>query len=484
MPASQSALIVAGSERAVSLRRTLGPLGLTLRVVTSVDTALEALGRQLFDVVVAELDIGDASDAGVALLSALPRVSPGVPVLVLASPGSGERAAEIIGLGAADFLEDPVGEQQVVRALEKALAVPADTSSILPRPAAASVSLGESKPMRHVQDVLRRAAPGTSTILIRGESGTGKELVARLVHEMSPRKNGPFVKVHCAALPDTLLESELFGYERGAFTGAVSRKPGRVELANRGTLFLDEIGDITLAMQVKLLRLLQDREFERLGGNEVMKADVRFIAATHRDLDSMVKRGEFREDLFYRLNVVTVWLPPLRARRDDVPVLARRFISLFGELNGKPQIELASDAVQALRAMRWPGNVRQLQNFVEKLVVLSEGASITAEDVRRELSQEGAPFSTQTSTATSQVRVSESSNGAGAHAKHAGHSTNSHSAGAVAAIVPLSEELRQTERRALLRALEHTKGNRSLAARVLGVSRATLYKKLEEHDIR
>jgi two-component system, NtrC family, response regulator AtoC len=466
-----AALILASSERSSLLHDATSALDLRATSVGNVSAALEALGKSLFEVVLADLDVEGVRDAAIELLRGLGRVSPGVPVVVIGPAGSGERAAQLVELGAADFLEEPVSLEQVSKALEHARAAGERQNTGSPRPVGSPGILGESKPMQHVKDVLRRAAPGLSTILIRGESGTGKELVARLVHEMSPRSMGPFVKVHCAALPDTLLESELFGYERGAFTGAVSRKPGRVELAQKGTLFLDEIGDITLAMQVKLLRLLQDREFERLGGTDVVRADVRFVAATHRDLDGMVKRGEFREDLFYRLNVVTLWIPPLRTRRDDVPLLARRFCGSFSELNGRPELQMAPDALVALRSMRWPGNVRQLQNFVEKLVVLSEGTAITAADVERELSQENALFSTQS---TGGLPIPS-----GRDEKDTPHTAGE----PTAAIVPLGEQIRQTERLALIRALEHTKGNRSLAARVLGVSRATLYKKLQEHEI-
>jgi two-component system, NtrC family, response regulator AtoC len=299
-------------------------------------------------------------------------------------------------------------------------------------------------------------------VLLRGESGTGKELVARALHAASPRAAGPFVKIHCAALPDSLLESELFGYEKGAFTGATQRKLGRVELARGGTLFLDEIGDVTPATQVKLLRLLQDRCFERLGGGAEIAADVRIVTATHRDLESMIGQGTFREDLFYRFNVITIWLPPLRARRDDVALLARHFVESLARDNAKPELTLESEAVEHLAAQRWPGNVRQLRNLIERLVVLGDGRSITLEQTRRELSQ-----STQFVTQATGGLI-ESLTG---------------SRGISEPVIPLSEELRAAERRAITRALEHTKGNRTLAARLLGVSRATLYNKLDEHGL-
>ena len=332
--------------------------------------------------------------------------------------------------------------------------------------------------MQQVADLVRRAAPGNATVLLRGESGTGKDVVAHAIHEQSSRRDRPFVKVHCAGLPDTLLESELFGYERGAFTGAVSRKPGRVELAENGTLFLDEIGDITLSMQVKLLRLLQDRAYERLGGSETLATDVRFIAATHRDLDRMIGRGEFREDLFYRLNVVTIWLPSLRARREDIEPLAHAFCARFARENHKPSMNLSSDAVEYLRVQRWPGNVRQLQNFIERLVVLCDGPTVGIEDVKREITDHG-PFSTQTLGKQS-TPAEESAGESIAERSVSQHGVQTGDSGFPS---PLADHLRAAERTALLRALEHTGGSRSRAARILGIGRTTLYNKLVEHGL-
>jgi len=323
--------------------------------------------------------------------------------------------------------------------------------------------IGDSKAMRQIHAIVKRAAPTSATVLVRGESGTGKELIARLIHDQGPRRDLPLVTLNCGALPDALLESELFGYERGAFTGAFADKPGRVELAQGGTLFLDEIGDVTPALQVKLLRLLQEREFERLGGKHTLRADVRFLAATHRDLESMIKAGEFREDLFYRLNVVTIWVPPLRARRTEIPALAQHFCAVLSAASGRSDMQLAPDAIELLRAQRWPGNVRQLQNFVERLVVLSDGPQIDVADVQRELQQQTVTFSTQT-TGSAGIPPRD-----GALRSPERQQPS------------LEQELREAERQALRRALERTNGNRTHAARVLGVSRATLYKKLHEH---
>jgi DNA-binding NtrC family response regulator len=460
-------MLVLAPDRAAreELESRVRRLGHVAHAVAATEPALEALAGRHVDAVIVEVD----APALPALCDRLVKDWPDVPFIVVEREGDPTISAEGAATGskaqAADILQRPFSDEELRLALAKAVAESATSAQAPPSEAVDGELLGASKAMQKVHELLRRAASGTATMLIRGESGTGKELVARTLHRLGPRRAKPFIKVHCAALPDTLLESELFGYERGAFTGAMSRKPGRVELAQGGTLFLDEIGDITPAIQVKLLQLLQDRKFERLGGRETIEADVRFVVATHRDLDAMVKQGTFREDLFYRLNVVTTWLPPLRARRDDIAALARRFCAVFGPANGKPNAVLSEDAVLALRSERWPGNVRQLQNFVEKLVVLAEHDRIDASDVARELDLESTTFTTQGSIAPSVV--SPPSSGA----------PNS------ALPLPLTEELRQTERRALLRALQHTQGNRTLAARLLGISRATLYKKLDEHEL-
>jgi two-component system response regulator AtoC len=309
--------------------------------------------------------------------------------------------------------------------------------------------------------LLKRAANGTATVLVRGESGTGKELVARQVHESSPRRAGPFVKVHCGALPDNLLESELFGYERGAFTGATARKPGRVDLAEGGTLFLDEIGDITPAVQLKLLRLLQERQYERLGGTETLSADVRFVAATHRDLEARVHQGEFREDLFYRLNVVSLWVPPLRERAQDIEALSLHFCDVASKANGRPGAMLDADAIDLLRMQSWPGNVRQLQNFIERLVVLSDSPRISKRDVAAQLTTLASPT------------MSLAAAGGFDPAETAPEST----------VVELEEAVKKAEKRALEKALKSANGNRSVAARLLGISRRTLYNKLDEHGL-
>jgi two-component system response regulator AtoC len=436
----------------VSVEAVLHAAGLRTRFVRSLGDAVKAANEEHFDVVVLA---ADSTDTKASLKDLVCRFDEPV---VIASGGGAKAAVDALRAGAADFLETPVAPGELRFVVSKILTSRRDDVPRSSEPTSGTGLLGASKAMLHVQGLLRRVAPGTATVLIRGESGTGKELFARAVHAGSPRATAPFVKVHCAGLPETLFESELFGYEKGAFTGASSRKPGRVEVAEGGTLFFDEIGDISPAMQVKLLRLLQDREFERLGSTTTLSADVRFVAATHRDLEHMTEKGQFREDLFYRLNVVPVWLPPLRARRDDVAMLARHFCDGFAAEHDKPGAALAEDAIALLAAERWPGNVRQLQNFVERLVVLTESPVIGADDVRRELAPP-LTFATQTPP-TNSGGVSLTSD--------------------AKPIVALDVALRDAERRAITRALKKAKGNRTIAARLLGVGRATLYKKIVE----
>ena len=396
-----------------------------------------------------------------------------------------ERAA--LAAGAVQYLSWPASATEVGRALEAAMSGAGALDA--PRRRASSELLGNSPHVLAVRKTVQQVATSSSTVLVRGETGTGKELVARAIHEQSPRAAAPFITVHVGALPDALLESELFGYEKGAFTGATARKAGRVELAEGGTLFFDEIGEVSPAMQVKLLRLIQAREYERLGGNRTLQADLRFVAATHRDIEHMVESGAFREDLFYRLNVVTVWMPPLRARRGDIALLVQFYFEHFKRANHKPQLALDAAAMRLLQAHRWPGNVRQLLNFLERLVVLALADVVTADDVRREMNEQ-ITFLTQAATSNSAPAVTSDAmpSALPPDARESMPSTVELPSPAdppdfSSAIRPLREEVRRAEERALLKALHHAKGNRALAARLLGVSRRTMYTKLEEHGL-
>ncbi len=482
-------LVEPDSVSANALTQLLAKHGLSVsRAVTGAE-AIELLEKEPARVVLSELQLPDTM--AIDLLKALERLWPGLPVVVMGANASVADAMAALRAGASDFVQKPIDADETMFALNKALTVVERRAEQPPPPSSHERAgiIGDSPTMRQVYATLERAAQGTATVLVRGESGTGKELAARAIHDASPRAAGPFVKIDCTSLPEHLLESELFGYEKGAFTGAVARKPGRAELADKGTLFLDEIGELSMPLQAKLLRLLQDRQIERLGGTKTISVDVRVVAATHRDLESMVERQTFRLDLFYRLNVVPLWLPPLRARREDIDVLVEHFCKTLGRANGKPQIGIERDAVKALRGQRWPGNVRQLQNFVERLVVLSNGPTITEADVRCELSRQ-VRFATQpgtamrippTAVASTPPPVEEpapANDPTSVDAMPPGMPTE-----VAQPVLPLDMEVRAAEKKALERALTVAKQNRSLAARLLGVSRSTLYAKLEEHGL-
>ncbi len=471
MDATGKVLVVdRDTARGELLRKQLSDAGFGARSVEGTPAAMAVLEDRPFDVVVADLQL--AGGGGIELLGRITSRWPGIAVVLVTAEASAEQAIDALKAGATDLLLRPVQKEQLLFVIQKALTAAESRLEEPPAPSESEPPLfGESAAMRAALDTLKLAATGTATVLVRGESGTGKELAARALHSLSPRAGKPLVKIDCASLPENLLESELFGYEKGAFTGAVARKPGRVELADHGTLFLDEIGELTLPLQAKLLRLLQDREIERLGGTATLKVDVRVVAATHRDLETMVERNQFRQDLFYRLNVVPLWLPPLRARRDDVDVLARRFCKGFAEQNGKPRVELDAEALGVLRAQRWPGNVRQLQNFVERLVVLAAGPNIGEADVAAELSKQ-VRFVTQVGATGPAPRTTRL---VPADADPA--------PGQASVVGPLGEEIKNAEKKALERALRHAAGNRSLAARLLGISRSTFYAKLEEHGL-
>lgn len=413
--------------------------------------ALNCLEEGEFDVVVTG---GDPDPRQNGLMGRLNELTPELAIVALLEgdpqPGTGSE----LGSNAFDYISRPFEEDSALDTIQRALRAARHSQArppTTPLPSLKEVPV-RSGAMRSVMTLLDRVAPSEATVMIRGESGTGKEVVARRLHELSGRAGGPLVKVHCAALPEQILESELFGYERGAFTGAHARKPGRVELAERGTLFLDEIGEISMSVQVKLLRLLQDRQYERLGGTRTLDADVRFVTATHRNLEQMVRRGVFREDLYYRLNVVRLDLPPLRERREDIEPLARHFCRNTNAQTGR-QVELTPEALARVVQAPWRGNVRELQNFVERLVVLSDGTDVSEKDVR--LEQERALGLTGGSDQ-----------------------------GVESSVISLDAALRRAERQALEKALRKAAGNRALAARILGVSRRALFYKLREHDIK
>jgi two-component system, NtrC family, response regulator AtoC len=441
------------------LSAQLAQAGITCRHVPDATAALALLREHPVDVVITDLRMPGAS--GLELLDEIARRWPEIPVILLTAHGTVGIAVEAMKKGAADFLLKPFDREEILFTVRKQIAAARHAERPPAAEGDAAAVTPTSQQMREVHDLIRRAAGSTATVLLRGESGTGKELAARAIHDNGPRRSAAFVKIHCAALPDTLIESELFGYEKGAFTGAASRKPGRVELAEGGTLFLDEIGDVTPVIQVKLLRLLQDREFERLGSTQTLKSTARIVAATHQPLEEMIKRRSFREDLFYRLNVLPIWIPALRERAGDIESLARHFCRQFGDANGRGPLELAADALRLLQQQPWPGNVRELQNFIERLVVLSDGEVLTAADVMRELARRPPVVAASAAAASEPVPAAAPAASAGT----------------------LEESRREAEREAILTALVKSGNNRSMAARLLGISRRGLYHKLGEHGL-
>jgi two-component system response regulator AtoC len=317
---------------------------------------------------------------GLQLLSWATENQPGLPVILITAHGTVDTAVEAIKRGAFDYITKPFDKDELHAVIAKAIATEARNAARLTGDAGQAI-IGRTHSMRELDQLIAKVAPSPTTVLVTGESGTGKELVARELHERSERREGPFIQINCGAIPENLFESELFGYEKGAFTGAVGSKPGRFELAHGGTLFLDEVGELPRDMQVKILRALQERQIDRVGGLRSIDVDVRVIAATNVDLQRAVHQGEFREDLYYRLNVVPVQLPPLRERVDDIPLLVEHFLRKFNARLNKSVARVAPDALAALLEHAWPGNIRELENLMERSVLLSEGDTIGLKDL-------------------------------------------------------------------------------------------------------
>ena len=408
--------------------------------------ALEWLETHSADVVLSDLRMPGMD--GMALLSRLLGREPKPVLILLTAYGNIETAVEAMKRGAYDFLAKPVNLDRLDLLLKRALAerqLGAENQRLreqLDSKYGFENIIGVSPAMQDVFETIRQAAPTRATVLIQGESGTGKELVARALHQCSPRRDGPFVPVHCAALAPTLLESELFGHEKGAFTGAVERRRGRFEMADGGTLFLDEIGEIDASLQVKILRVLEERKFERVGGTETLSVDVRLVTATNRDLRKKVAEGTFREDLFYRLYVVNLSLPPLREREGDVVLLAQHYLKTLAAENGKKTQSLSPEAMDVLAAYPWPGNVRELRNVIERMVVLGTGSRLEVRDLPAAVRDAGA---------------------GGART---------------------GRGLRDAERQLIEEALRRHQDNRTKAAQDLGISRRTLHRKLNEFGLR
>src|SRR3954451_7544202 len=394
MPNPQApTVLVVDDEPAIvdSLQKILERESLRVLTAGSGGEALELIRRQPVSVLVTDLMMPGMS--GMDLLRASRSVSPETETVLMTAYGTVENAVEAMKQGAYDFVTKPIKRAHLLRVVGKALekrSLVQENRSLRAQLAAEKrrTLIGQSLPWRRTMDIVMQAAPSLATVLLLGESGTGKELLARAIHDASPRGGGPFVPVNCAALPESILEAELFGYEKGAFTGAVQRHDGRFAQAAGGTLFLDEIGEIPTHVQVKLLRVLQEGEVERLGGRTT-RVDLRLVAATNQDLRAAVKDGRFREDLYYRLNVIALRVPPLRERRDDIPLLAEHFLQIYGERNARRLAGFSRAATEALARHTWPGNVRELENTVERAVVLSRGSSVEIDDLPPEVRSGG-----------------------------------------------------------------------------------------------
>jgi DNA-binding NtrC family response regulator len=366
---SQVLITMDDLETAVRVNAALEAAGLSTAMFSSLDDARGTVRRETPDVVVFT---GAVHDVPALQLTALARDA-AISTLALLEPTDSERGERVSRLGVTEVMTKPVNPEEVVGTVRRLM----DRRHLQER----TGIIGESAPIQEVLVKIEQMAPVSSTVLIQGESGTGKELVAKGIHDLSPRRGQAFIAVNCAALPETLLESELFGHEKGSFTGAAERRLGRFELADGGTIFLDEIGEVPFSTQVKLLRVLESRSFFRVGGTQPIKVDVRVIAATNRDIKERVALGEFRDDLYYRLNVLNIYLPPLRERREDIPLLVRRFIREFAAQHDRPFRGITPEAMQRLVSAPWPGNVRQLRNLIESMVVLAPGTEIRASDI-------------------------------------------------------------------------------------------------------
>ena len=437
------------------LELNLAEEGYTTRTVSDAEKGLNFLRQERVDLVLTDLRLPGMN--GLEFLQAAKRINALLPVVVMTAYGTVETAVDAMKAGASDYVLKPFSMEEIKLVVRKEL----DVNRLREENRSLREALGRrydfanivarSPKMQEVLALVERVAPTNSTVLLGGESGAGKDLIARAIHQHSRRASGPFVKINSTAIPENLLESELFGYEKGAFTGAVTSKPGKFELADKGTIFLDEIGDVPPSTQVKLLRVLQEREFERLGGTKTLKVDVRLLAATNRDLRAALEEGTFRQDLYYRLNVVPVSIPPLREHKEDIPELVDHFIARFAEDSAKKITGITPVALRILMDYHWPGNVRELENIIERAVAFSDGPVIDVADIRLDLSP-SVPSAVPGSAALS----------------------------AGTPFPPAGMTLDQFEDEIIREALRRAQGNKSQAARLLGLSRNAFRYRLDK----
>jgi DNA-binding NtrC family response regulator len=436
------------------LELNLADAGYTTRAATTAENGLKILASDKVDLVLSDVKLPGMS--GLEFLQAVKRANAAIPVVMMTAYGTVESAVEAMKDGASDFVLKPFSIEEIKLIVRKELEVRRlheenrQLREALGQRYQFDNIIGNSPGMQEVLAAVEQVAPTNATVLLGGESGVGKDMIARAIHQHSRRVNGPFVKINCTAIPENLLESELFGYEKGAFTGAVAAKPGKFELADKGTIFLDEIGDMPGSLQVKLLRVLQEREFERLGGTRTIKVDVRVVAATNQDLRAALEQGTFREDLYYRLNVVPISIPPLREHKEDIPYLVDHFIKRFAESSGKAIEGITPEAMNLLADFHWPGNVRELENIIERAVVMASGPKIGAGDIRLDIAAPGS------------------------------HAAPQAASGPATLFLPEGMTLEQFEEKLIGEALQRAGGNKSQAARLLGLSRNALRYRLSK----
>ncbi|HNQ85508.1 MAG TPA: sigma-54 dependent transcriptional regulator [Deltaproteobacteria bacterium] len=432
-----------------SLKKILEKEGYEVLTASNGEEAFKVIRSDAVDLLIS--DIRMAGMDGLELLKVCKSVSPYTEVIMITGYASVDTAVDSMKQGAYDYITKPFKKADIVKAVQKAIEkqiLTMDNVKMKERieaMEAAPLIETASPAMKKLVEIVHQVAPSKATVLIMGESGTGKEVIADMIHKLSPRAGRAMVKVNCAAIPETLIESELFGYEKGAFTGAAGRKEGRFEVADRSSIFLDEVGEVPQAVQVKLLRILQEETFERLGSNKTVKVDTRIIAATNKNLAALVKDGQFREDLYWRLNVITLQIPPLRERREDIPNLVQHFINRFSRKNEKEMKGLESKAMEVLLGYGWPGNVRELENVIERSVVLDRDGIIGTDDL---------PAQIQSASIPAMESVT----------------------------IPLGTPLEEVERILMEETLKRTKGDKGLASKLLGISTRTLYRKMDKKE--
>ncbi|MHB1394012.1 MAG: sigma-54-dependent transcriptional regulator [Clostridia bacterium] len=445
-------ILIVDDEQNVSqlLKKVLSKQGYVSYAAASAKEALEIVNTYHINIVITDIKMPDMS--GIELLKEIKALDSSIAVILITAFATLETAVEALKMGARDYITKPFNLDEIYSAISRIVGngngeLEADLL-VVNEQAANNYLTAKSAIMQNLLKLLNQVASSNATIILYGETGTGKEIASKTIHDLSGRKDKPFIKVNCAAIPEALLESELFGYEKGAFTGAATKKPGRFELAEGGSVFLDEIGDMPLSVQAKLLRVLQEREFERLGGTKTIKVDVRIIAATNKNLASLVKQGDFREDLYYRLNVVPIDIPTLRKRKEDIPTLVEHFLNKSSSISKNTLKKITDEAMQRLINYEWPGNIRELENIIERCVVVTAGNLITLEDLPECIAKcdvESADCLTKANT--------------------------------------LDETVDNAEKSAIIKILQECCGNRTHASEKLGISRRSLHRKIIKYGI-